>query len=390
MSDHEKTIARLQEDIKNLKAQVSEMKILQKKAIHSEQLYSNSLNKFRTVFEQSLLGHKFIDSNLRIIKVNKALTKLLGYSKKELLGSRIMDIVVPEFAASWKKLQDELFANGKPTFSLETCLIKKNKTIVWCRVNTILVEDNGQTLGYTILEDISIRIAAENDLKAANDRERRFEQQLLEMTINTQERERARIADDLHNSLGQLLYGVKLNLDHLKLGDPKLLEQNASTIERTKVLLSDCIKESRRISHDLIPLVLQDYGLKVAIQDICKQVGETISFHCEFSGLDNRLPMYLEKAIYRIVQELATNLIKHAKATKAYLKLGVNKKEILVRVEDNGKGFNTSNLEEEVGIGIQSIKTNLHLLKGELDISSEPGKGTVISIRLPSKLTGTN
>jgi two-component system NarL family sensor kinase len=96
----------------------------------------------------------------------------------------------------------------------------------------------------------------------------------------------------------------------------------------------------------------------------------------------------MEKAIYRIVQELAMNLIKHADATKAYIKLGINEKNIVVRVEDNGKGFYTSNIIENDGIGIQSIKTKLHLLKGELDIDSAPGKGTIINIRVPSSYQG--
>ncbi|MBG6234047.1 signal transduction histidine kinase [Pedobacter sp. CAN_A7] len=297
---------------------------------------------------------------------------------------------MPEFANCWKELQLELWTNRKPSFSIDTCIIKKNKSVIWCRINSILLEDNGETLGYTILEDISERKTMENDVKEANNRERQFQQQLLEMTINTQEKERARIAEDLHNSLGQLLYGVKLNLDHIKLDNSGLQKHIAITIESTKDLLVECIKESRRISHDLMPSVLKDFGLQVAIEDICTQLSRTINFKCDFKGLDTKLPNYLEKAIYRIVQELAMNLIKHADATKASLRLGIDQDDILVRVEDNGKGFNTSKIEIDEGIGIKSIKTKLHLLKGELDISSTPGKGTVISIRLPSKLAEEN
>jgi PAS domain S-box-containing protein len=386
MSDYEKTIERLQEKIRTLKLEVSASKVLQRKNNRSQQERDKSLDKFKTVFEQSPLGHKFIDSDLRIIRVNRSLVKLLGYTTKELLGSRITDIAVPEFTANWKKLQHELWTNQKPSFSIDTCLIKKDKSIIWCHITTILLEDNGKTLGYSILEDISERKTMEHDLKKANERERQFEQQLLEMTINIQEKERARIAEDLHNSLGQLLYGVKLNLNDIKLDHSEPQNQNALTVKNINKLLSECIQESRRISHDLMPSVLQDYGLKVAIEDICRQLSKTIDFTCEFSGLNDRLPKYLEKAIYRIVQELAMNLIKHAEATKAYLKLGITKNDIIVRVEDNGKGFNTSNTTKEDGIGIQSIKTKLHLLKGELDIYSAPGKGTIINIRVPSKL----
>jgi PAS domain S-box-containing protein len=312
--------------------EVSAAKNLQQKRDRLEQEFIYSQNKFKTVFEQSSLGHNFIDADLKILKVNKALIKLLGYSKKQLLGSRIINIVVPEFAKSWEDLQHELWSKKRPSFSLDTCFVKKNKSVIWCHVTSILLEDNGQTLGYTILEDISERKMMENSLKEANERERRFEQQLLEITINTQEKERARIAEDLHNSLGQLLYGVKINLAQIKLKNADLQRNTASTIKNTDDLLSECIKECRRISHDLMPSVLNDFGLEAAIQDICRQLSRTINFKCEFKGLDNRLNKYLEKAIYRIVQELATNLVKHANATKAFLKLEVKKKNVLVTV----------------------------------------------------------
>jgi PAS domain S-box-containing protein len=238
MSDQEKTIQRLQENIRTLKLEVAASKLLQKKIDRSEQERDKSMDKFKTVFEQSPLGHKFIDADLRIIKVNKALIKLLGYKTKELLGSRITDIAVPEFASNWKKLQQELWTNQKPFFTIDTCLIKKNKSIIWCHITTILLEDNGKTLGYSILEDISGRKTMEHDLKKANERERQFEQQLLEMTINIQEKERARIAEDLHNSLGQLLYGVKLNLNDFKLDHSEFESQNVLTIKNIGNLLS--------------------------------------------------------------------------------------------------------------------------------------------------------
>jgi PAS domain S-box-containing protein len=387
MLDNEKTIQDLKASIRSLKRELSAKNSLLKKQQRSEQEYHNSQNRFRTVFEQSSLGHKFIDCDLKILKVNTALIKLLGYSEKELLGSRITDFVVPELAEGWKELQHELWSNEKSCFDLETRIIKKNKNVIWCHVTSILFKDENETLGYTILEDISYRKAMENDLKEANTRELLFDQQLLELTINIQEKERARIAEDLHNSLGQLLYGVKLNLDQLKLKDLQLQKENALTIENSKDLLTECIKECRRISHDLMPSVLKDFGLKVAIEDICKQLSRTLNFECVFKGVDIRLHKYLEKAIYRIVQELAMNLIRHAQATKALLMLEVDRTDILIRIEDNGLGFDTSELEKDEGIGIQSIKTKIRLLKGKIDISSKLGEGTIINIHLPNKLS---
>jgi PAS domain S-box-containing protein len=390
MTITEKTVQRLKESIKQLKSKVSTTRALQKKKDLLDQKYNDSQYKFKTVFEQSSLGQKFINSDLKIVKVNNALVKLLGYTKKELLGMRIMDIAVPEFKESWTELQFELWTNKKSSFSIDTCIFKKDRSIVWCHISSILLEDNGETLGYTILEDVTLRKEMESTLNEANDREKLFQQQLLEMTLNTQEKERARIADDLHNSLGQILFGVGMSLDHIKLDRSDYHSENIENIKNSKKLLYKCINECRRISHDLMPSVLEDFGLQDAIEGICSQLNEKIELTCKFKGLDNRLPKYLEIAVFRIIQELAMNLVKHAEATKASLTVGIDQKDISVVIEDNGKGFTKTSIEEGDGIGIRSIKTKLQLLRGELFIDSKPGNGTIINIRLPLKVASLN
>jgi PAS domain S-box-containing protein len=386
MTITEKTVQRLKENIKQLKSEVSATKALQKKQDLLDRKYNDSQDKFKTVFEQSSLGQKFINSDLKIVKVNNALVKLLGYSKKELIGMRIMDIAVPEFKDTWTELQLELWTNKKSSFSIDTCIFKKDKSIVWCHVTSILLEDNGDTLGYTILENVTSRKEMEKALEEANEREKLFQQQLLEMTLNTQEKERARIADDLHNSLGQILFGVGMSLDNIKLDKSDYHKENIENIKNSKKLLYKCINECRRISHDLMPSVLEDFGLQDAIEGICNQLNEKMQLKCKFRGFHNRLPKYLEIAVFRIIQELAMNLVKHAEATKASLSVGINQEDISVIIEDNGKGFPNTSVEEGDGIGIRSIKTKLHLLKGELNIDSTPGAGTIINIRLPLKV----
>ncbi|WP_069658830.1 sensor histidine kinase [Arcticibacter eurypsychrophilus] len=104
------------------------------------------------------------------------------------------------------------------------------------------------------------------------------------------------------------------------------------------------------------------------------------------SGLHSRLPIYVEIAIYRIIQELTTNIIKHANATKASLRVSINRREIRVRLEDNGRGFDVSK-SNDGSIGIRSIKSMLYLLNGKFEISSKPkpDTGTVIDIQLSRK-----
>ncbi|EOR96159.1 Sensory box histidine kinase [Arcticibacter svalbardensis MN12-7] len=381
MPDNEEKIRQLEEEINLLKSGKPTSKEIRKKdSLDLEN--KNSHLRFKTIFEQTSLGNKFINSDLQIIKVNKALVRLLGYSAKELIGTRITDIVLPEFVENWKKLQHELWSNKNPSFSIDTCIYKKDRNIVWCHITSILLTDRGETLGYTILEDVTERKVLENDLKEAASRESLFQQQLLEATIDTQEKERSRIAEDLHNGLGQILYGIKLSLDQVKFENAKQQMEGVLAIKKAKELISVCIKDTKRISHDLMPTILEDFGLKEAVQDICQQINGTITMNCRFSGLEDRLPKHVEIAIYRIIQELTTNIIKHANATKASLRVGVSRREIRIRVEDNGNGFNVSK-SNEGSIGIRSIKSKLYLLKGKLEISSKPDTGTVIDIQLP-------
>lgn len=119
--------------------------------------YQVSQVRFRTVFECSRLGNKIIAPDLTIIEVNPALLALLGYTREEIIGTRILDYSPIEHHQHWKLLQENLWNKSSPSFTLETCLRKKDGTLVWCSVNSILFEDNNQTLGFTIIENITVK-----------------------------------------------------------------------------------------------------------------------------------------------------------------------------------------------------------------------------------------
>ena len=118
--------------------------------------YQNSQTRFKTIFEHSRLGNKVITSDLKIIQVNAAMVKLLGYKNKEdIIGKQILDFSPKENHKHWQTLQDKLWKKSTPSFGLETTLIKKDGTIIWCQITSILFPDQGESLGYTIIEDIT-------------------------------------------------------------------------------------------------------------------------------------------------------------------------------------------------------------------------------------------
>lgn len=121
-----------------------------------QEAFMESQMRFQTIFELSTLGNKIISRDLKIIQVNPAMVALLGYNTKEdLLGTEILDYSPPDHHQHWKTLQQHLWSNSIPSFTLETVLIKKDRSLIWVNVTSILFPDDGESLGYTIIEDIT-------------------------------------------------------------------------------------------------------------------------------------------------------------------------------------------------------------------------------------------
>ncbi len=233
-------------------------------------------------------------------------------------------------------------------------------------------------------------LGVDMDVTAAREAERRLrhieaeqQQQIFKVTLNTQEEERRRISESLHNGLGQLLYAAKLSMSMVTTDvASENPEQFVTSRKYTEQLLTDAINESRRISHELMPTVLAEFGLKAAINDICEQLQDGVRFRCQVLLYNVKLDHYLELAVFRTVQELMINVIKHASATQASVQVKARNGEVNITVQDNGKGLMVNKLSKP-GIGLSSIRSKAELLKGHVEIWSEPGQGTKVDVRFP-------
>ncbi|WP_448697878.1 PAS domain-containing protein [Mucilaginibacter sp. AW1-3] len=210
--------------------------------------------------------------------------------------------------------------------------------------------------------------------------EERQQQEIFRTILNTQEEERKRIAENLHNSLGQILYSVKLSLDQI--GRADLEDGKAEALKNADKLLSNAINETRRISHELMPSILEDFGLKTAIADICRQFTNGIKLKFRFKDSALQLDKYIEVAIYRIVQELIMNIVKHSHAKDATVTIEKKRSRVIVLVQDSGDGFDQEKQKGD-GIGLKAIRNQVSLLNGVLNIVSKPGDGTIINIDIP-------
>jgi len=199
--------------------------------------------------------------------------------------------------------------------------------------------------------------------------------------IDGQEMERQRLSRDLHDSLGQSLLAVKIKLEQAKSAN---VEKGQQIIHETQELLRDTIQEIRNISNDLMPPVLEAFGMEQGLKNLCKDTAKNTGIPIEFTSknipdsLDKRVQIY----VYRIAQEAINNITKHSAATEASLKISCSQNLISLIVSDNGKGFEIEKNDTN-GNGIMNIKERVELLRGECKFYSSLGKGTQINIKIP-------
>lgn len=190
-----------------------------------------------------------------------------------------------------------------------------------------------------------------------------------------EERERKRLAQDLHDGLGGLLASVKINMSGLAAEDNPRYKKVVTQIDSS-------VTELRRIAHNMMPESLLRMGLETAIKDLCELVnGDTVSVEFQALNINAGLPENEQIIIYRIIQELLANVVKHSGATEVFLQCSQFEDSFYITIEDNGHGFNEKMNGSKKGIGLQNIQTRVSFLKGKIDIQSSQ-KGTNINIEL--------
>lgn len=218
------------------------------------------------------------------------------------------------------------------------------------------------------------------DAEIANQKELR-----TKAIMEAEEKERRRIAQDLHDGVGQLLSAAKLNLSNLETKINVNSEEEKTAVQNAIKLVDDSVKEVRTVSHNMMPNTLIKLGLASAVREFITKLGSSPSLKVdlEIVGLDKRLDNQIETVLYRVIQELINNIIKHAKASHISIQLIRHDTELSVMIEDNGVGFNVDTLQENNGIGIKGIQTRVDFLNGSVHFDSVLGRGTTVIMDIP-------
>ena len=202
-----------------------------------------------------------------------------------------------------------------------------------------------------------------------------------EAMLEGEEKERRRVARDLHDGLGGSLAGIKIKLSGFEnsLIDKKNKDQIIPIIKQ----LDNTVSELRKIARNMMPETLLRFGLQTALQDLCESLttDKTI-VTSEFYGIAETIHSSQKVIIYRIVQEALANALKHAKASKILVQCSQNKNAFLITVEDNGVGFDVNDNAKKEGIGLANIRSRVNYLDGKMEINSVPYEGTTLNIEL--------
>ncbi len=319
---------------------------------------------YRATFD----GIIFHDNGNSIL-TNQAMSNMTGYSEKEILKMNVYKIIQERHIGSGLKIP------LKP-LTYETQVIKKDGTKIFVEVQESAIEYEGRMIRALVIRNITKRVMVEKQLR---------EERLMRLSwvIDGQELERQRLARELHDGLGQSLIALKLKLESVEVEDIK----NQKKLDDLRRLFNKTIDEIRRISYDLMPAGLYEFGIVNAIQRLCNEIEEHTSMKIDFeadknlenSKLSEKCSMYL----YRITQEAINNSVKHAEASLISVNILKIENFIVLSIADNGKGFKFEATHKYVGNGIYNMRERVNMLGGTFEVNSEINKGTEVIVKIP-------
>ena len=326
-----------------------------------------SEENFKTIFQNSSDEIFVSDFQTNIIEVNEQASKLLGYPREELLQMNLLDLKPPKHAELFLINRKTIIKNGSFLFDSE--YTTKDGDTIPVEINSRVLEFNGETVILSISRNLLKR--------------KEMERKVLSAVIQTEEKERERFSKDMHDGIGPLLSTVKLYVNEL--GSPEIgnKEKKEFVIQVNK-MLDDAVNSIREISNNLMPRVIHEYGLVKALEAFCTKVNQTGKIHIDFNakGIEPSLDKNIQLILFRVISELLTNTIKHAKSQNAYIELNKTDDNISLVFTDDGIGFNSKEVmaKKGSGIGLKSIVSRIKSINGSCEIISNEGEGFRIVI----------
>lgn len=351
----------------------------------TEQALRVSEERFRTIFEGAPVGIGLSDLDGHLLTGNPALAQILGYSLAELRGLNFGALSHPEEAAVEQALFQELVRGKRAFYEREGQYRRRDGSYLWHWSHVSPIRDTGGLPQFTLimLKDITREKQIQEEIRNYQERLRSLASELS----LTEERERRRLAVDLHDHIGQILA-----MAQIKLGE--LMKQAGSSaaevaVSEVRGFIGQAIQYSRSLTFELGLPVLYDLGLEAAVEWLADQFQEQHGLPVKVTRDDLPKPLGEPASVlvFRVLRELLTNVVKHAKASQVDITINRDGDHLAVQVTDDGQGFDPGAVATQAGraagYGLFSIRERLSHLGGYLEILSAVGQGTTVTIVVP-------
>ncbi len=331
-------------------------------------LKSNHSEKLRDSYE---FAHRLFRLNGEPTKAYEALKHYMEIKDSVLNKEKAQVIYEMESKFQSEQKERQIIQLQSETLAKDLA-IQESRFLVWISLASVAILGIG---AFWFFKRHQYKI----NLQRAQDREIQ-QRQRFSAVIEAEENERSRVAKELHDGLGQLISTAKLGLSAIQLPS----EQPYSKLLNNSVhVLDQATQEVRSIAHNLMPVALTDRGLRPALEDMVQKINLAglLNVHLQVSLGNGRLAPTVEVAIYRVIQEVINNMLKHAAADRIYITLRREGNALFLSMADNGIGFDQALVSQSKGLGWKNIFSRIAMLNGNIDVQTNPGAGTSINIQ---------
>jgi two-component system, NarL family, sensor kinase len=338
--------------------------------------------------EQEKFNQLLSPAYQKLSTIDILLNDTKGYDHYKVLKDSIDHLLVSdEVLKSTQELETKYLVHEKQNEidnlskaqQIQKLTLRQRQTMNWVLGILVLV---AVLIGFLLSRNYRQKRALQEQRIAELENEKRL--LATEAILQGQVEERSRLARDLHDGLGSILSNAKHSFTHMK-DNLIITPENADAFERGMNMLDMSINELRRVAHNMMPEALVKLGLDSALRDFFNSMDGNGAVQMTYQSYDMDESSILKTtaaAVYRIIQELVNNILKHAGATTALIQLIRKNDTLSITVEDNGKGFDPAILQQNEGMGYLNLRNRVTWLNGTLDIETAPGSGTAVHIGL--------
>ncbi|PYP55410.1 MAG: hypothetical protein DMD44_15185 [Gemmatimonadetes bacterium] len=335
------------------------------------------------MFDQSAVGIAVADRSARFIRSNRAFQEMIGYDAAELRSMSYVDISYAEDLPQNRELMAELGRGARSSFTFEKRYCRKDGRMIWAHVtvSALPTTDGTPQLFVGMVEDVTERKTAEAEL----DRHRAQLRGLAARLEAAREAERARIAREIHDELGQALTALKIDLLWLKKRMPGSSPDLTRKLEDMTAIIDSTAQGIQRVAAELRPSVLDELGLRAAIEWEAREFATRTGIECrvELPKGQPALDASRATAVFRIFQEALTNVARHAAANHVIVRLGLTPNALELTVQDNGRGIREGALHDSRSLGLLGMRERAENFHGNVTVAGNPGAGTTLTLTMP-------